>query len=165
MTEVDQITFQRVVQAAHAQHRDAIRQATSAFDAACHAAQRRWQERLAKAKAAFEAVKSDPELGPEFDAIRREFDAARSCVPDIEPARAQLAVDVGRGGQSTQCDTGGSKADAINSVATRIAASVTAKIWLGTSLMALDWRYYENEKLSNLLPGSAFGHRHTGVRI
>jgi hypothetical protein len=90
----DQMSFEHEVAQAHARHREAIKSARSAYDAACHTEQAKWRERLASAKAAFDAVKSDPEPGEAFEAIRREFDEARRGVPDIEPARQQLGEDV-----------------------------------------------------------------------
>lgn len=93
-TIADQVSFERTVAAAHARHQEAIRAATSAFDAACLTAQTRWRERLVKAKASFDVLKSEPEVGDGFEDIRREFDEAWSATPDIEAARQQLGSDV-----------------------------------------------------------------------
>lgn len=93
-TVVDHVTFEREVAAAHQQHQEAIKAATSAFDAACHIAQARWRERLVKAKASFDVLKSEPEPEDGFEAVRREFDEARRSTPDTEPARQKLADDI-----------------------------------------------------------------------
>jgi hypothetical protein len=42
----------------------------------------------------FDVEKGEPEPGEVFDAVRREFDEARSATPDIEQARQQLGTDV-----------------------------------------------------------------------
>ena len=61
MSEVDQMSFEREIAAAHEEHQQAIRAATSAFDAACHAAQAKWRERVARAKVALDTVPSAPD--------------------------------------------------------------------------------------------------------
>lgn len=93
-TIADQMSFEREVAAAHARHQEAIKAATSAFDAACHTAQMKWRERLANAKAMFDVEKGEPEPGDGFEAVRREFDEARRSTPDTEPARQKLADDI-----------------------------------------------------------------------
>jgi hypothetical protein len=55
---------------------------------------RAWQQRPPQAKAAFDALKSNPEPGEAFQAVLREFETAISSTADIEPARAQLELEM-----------------------------------------------------------------------
>jgi len=88
----DRPAFDSAVALAKTAHQKAIAAAQGAFNAAREQATRDWQDKLAAAKAKFDAIKSHAELADEAAVIRRELDAVRG--PDIEPARQQLAKDV-----------------------------------------------------------------------
>jgi hypothetical protein len=93
-TVQDQVTFERETSIACNEYQEAIRQARSTYDAAHQRRLRMWRERVAVAKEAYDAVKSLSDCGPDFAAIKQEYEAASSTAPDLEGPRKRLGKDV-----------------------------------------------------------------------